>query len=150
MVSSNNRPLKYYAFSESKIEVNNVIQLFFSKYSQNKPPNKYQRLMIHNYPDLSTDASRSWNSDTIQFNFYVKQKGGEDIVFWTKFVGGTKEWNTSHCELSLKGYYLKDEWKTISDFGFFRPIWADKKIKLFEKEILLKLQIELEKLSRTD
>ncbi len=148
MTGNNTGQLKSYNYNYQKKEVNAAMQNLFNKYPQYKPASKYQNDMIHNYPDLSSPESREINADTVQFHFYLKTQKGEDILFWTRFDGIQKNWETKPCELALKGYDNGDRLYTKKNFGFFKPTWADRKIKLFEKEILPKIQIELDKLNR--
>ncbi|HBX49744.1 MAG TPA: hypothetical protein DEH02_01595 [Bacteroidales bacterium] len=133
--------LKSFVFSEnSKKDINTAIHCLFSKYPQYIPPDKYENSMIHMWPDLSTPDSRRFNADTVQFHFYIKTESGREILFWTRFRGLEEEWLSKAPELALIGYKEKKGLQTNSDFGIFRPIWADKNVKLFQKEILPKIE----------
>ena len=140
--------LKSFAYTNySKKEVNHAIQCLFKKHTDLVPPLKYKSSMIHYYRDLYTPESRAMNADTVQFHFYIKTENGNEVLFWLGFsyYDIIKEWEDKPSELVLIGYRENENgMKTQKDFGIFKPIRFDKKIKLFEKEILPKIKYFLE------
>jgi hypothetical protein len=140
--------LKLYTYSEyTKKEFNDAVQCVYKNYSQYIPPEKYKNTMIHFYSNLSSPESRRFNADTVQFHFYVKTITGDEILFWTAFVGLEENWNTLKyeygisCELGLRGYEKNEEGLLIhEDFKNEKAIKKDPYIKLFETEILPKIQ----------
>lgn len=139
--------LKLYTYEDySKKELNNAIQCFYKKHPQYIPPEKYKNTMIHYYSDLSDPESRRVNADTVQFHFYVKTNEGDEILYWTRLSGLQENWISKPSELALKGYKKNSEKLLIhEDFKNERVIKKDINIKIFESEILPKLQEYLTK-----
>lgn len=145
--------LKLYTYDEhTKKEFNEAVQCVYKKYPKYTPPVKYKNTMIHYYSNLGSPESRRVNADTVQFHFYVKTNEGDEILFWTGFVGLAENWNTlkyeygASCELALIGYKKNDGILVIHEkFKNQRAIKKDINIKIFESEILPKIQEYLTK-----
>jgi len=135
--------LKVYEYNgKSKKDVNNAVKYLFIKYSEYIPTKNYEQSMIHNYMDLSSIESRAWNADSVNFHFVLKNEEGKEIFYWTRFGGLQDNWLNDSCFLVLKSYQIEKKEVIIKkDMDFKNDIY----IKLFEKEILTKVQYFLDK-----
>ena len=149
MVGSGTGQLTSYKYNYSMKEVNFAIKNMFKKHPEYIPDSRFKNSMIHYYMDLSTPESRAINADSIQFHFYLKSTSGEDILYWTRFTYSDvkTDWTNIPCELSLRGFEKNFKgMNTEKDFGTFKSVRNTEEFKLFEKEILPKIQQALDEL----